>query len=428
MNRRHVLKVGSVAPFSAGVLTRHAAADEISAPLPRAARFERRAVFPLDALHNHSSCVVEAPNGDLLVTWYRGSGERSADDVRILGARLPKGSEAWSEPFVMADTPGFPDCNPAIIVDPAGRLRLYWPLIIANEWHTALLMERVSHDWLGAGPPRWSSGGPILFKPGEVFERDVARSVEEDLKNLESHPADQRQRVRAYLEQRRTNAADRYFRRMGWMPRAHPYIHEGKRLIVPLYSDGFDFSLMAISDDWGETWRASRPLVSAGGVQPSIARRRDGSLVAYMRDNGPPPKRLLRSESRDGGESWSTPVDDDLPNPGSGAEVITLRDGTWALIYNDTERGRHSLRVALSPDEGRTWPWGRHLERDDPASGDAGSYGYPSLIEARDGALHATYTWNPRPSQVKKDEQGRPLRAAVRHARFNREWIMQSRQ
>ena len=38
-------------------------------------------VFPLEHWHNHASMVVEAPNGDLLVCWFHGSGERTADDV-----------------------------------------------------------------------------------------------------------------------------------------------------------------------------------------------------------------------------------------------------------------------------------------------------------------------------------------------------------
>src|SRR5690606_3975615 len=66
-------------------------------------------VFPLHPQHNHAPGIVECPNGDLLVSWYRGSGERKADDVAVYGARLKKGETAWSEPFLMVDTPGFPD-------------------------------------------------------------------------------------------------------------------------------------------------------------------------------------------------------------------------------------------------------------------------------------------------------------------------------
>ena len=40
-------------------------------------------VFPLHPQHNHAPGIVELPGGDLLVSWYRGSGERSADDVAV---------------------------------------------------------------------------------------------------------------------------------------------------------------------------------------------------------------------------------------------------------------------------------------------------------------------------------------------------------
>jgi predicted neuraminidase len=51
-------------------------------------------VFPLEHWHNHASMIVEAPNGDLLVDWFHGSGERTADDVVVRGARLKKWAKA----------------------------------------------------------------------------------------------------------------------------------------------------------------------------------------------------------------------------------------------------------------------------------------------------------------------------------------------
>src|SRR5258707_8856171 len=89
-------------------------------------------IFPPQALHNHGSCLVECPNGDLLCCWYRGSGERKADDVAVYGARRRRGQEQWSRPFLLADTPGFPDTNPCLLVDPRGQLWLIWPTIIAK--------------------------------------------------------------------------------------------------------------------------------------------------------------------------------------------------------------------------------------------------------------------------------------------------------
>ncbi len=395
------------------------AAERTRPPMHRA-----ELIFPLDSQHNHGSCIVETRGGEVLACWYRGSGERRADDVAILGARLRRGATNWSDTFPMADTPGFPDCNACMVIDPVGRLRMYWPLIIANEWHTALLMEKVSAEFHRDGPPRWSSERPVMLKPGPEFTRIVQAAVDQDLARLPAIlPADRQEMGKAYLELRRKNAADKYFNRMGWMPRTHPLVVDGKRLIVPLYSDGFDFSLMAISDDWGEHWLVSTPLVGAGPVQPALERRRDGTIVACMRDNGPPPQRMMVSESRDRGETWSPVRDTEVLNPGSGVDVVALRSGRWALVYNDTERGRHSLAVSLSDDEGRTWNRTRHLELDGRATGPA-TASYPSILQARDGAIHVSYTFTAAAADTRQDAQGRILREAIKHARFNEEWIL----
>src|SRR6516165_7577029 len=80
--------------------------------------FQSTAIFPVEDKHNHSSCVIELANGDLLVAWYRGTGERTADDVQIMGSWLKKASIAWGPRFVLADTLGYPDCNPALFAAP----------------------------------------------------------------------------------------------------------------------------------------------------------------------------------------------------------------------------------------------------------------------------------------------------------------------
>ncbi len=374
--------------------------------------YESQHLFPPERWHNHGSCIVELPNGDLLVCWYNGSGERTADDVKVEGMRKRKGTTRWSERFLMADTIGFPDCNPCMFVDPQGRLWLMWVAIIANQWHTALLRYQISDNPRGTGAPRWTHSDILILKPGEEFAEMVAKQCDEDEKRIDQIlPPERRQEGLAYLAERRKNAADKYFRRMGWMTRVHPFVLNNKRIIVPLYSDGFDFSIMALSDDGGRTWQASRPLISFGGVQPSLVQKRDGTLVAYMRDNGPPPQRVMRSESRDGGMTWSPVVDDDIPNPGSGLEVIRLQSGRWAMVCNDTEQGRHRLAVLLSDDEGRTWKWKRYLENDPPG---AGSYSYPSIIQAKDGTLHVTYSW----SQPGKG-------SCIKYAHFNEQWVLQ---
>lgn len=380
-------------------------------------------IFPPEHWHNHASCLVECPNGDLLVCWYNGSGERSADDVKVEGARKRKGATTWSPRFLLADTPGFPDTNPCLFIDPRGRLWLIWQTIVANEWHTALTRYRIASSYDQDGPPRWEVADTLLLKPGSEFTTAIVQQCDASLARLDQVPAEQRDRLRAYLTRLRQNAGDRYFSRMGWMTRAHPLALDERRLIVPLYSDGYSLALMALSDDGGATWTASAPLVSHGGVQPTLVRKKDGTLVVYLRDNGPPPKRLLVCESADHGRTWGPVRDTDLPNPGSGAEVLGLRSGRWLLIYNDTERGRHSLAVSLSDDEGKTWKWTRHLERTEPGV-QAGSYSYPSVIQAQDGTLHATYTYAPPGLFPPAGPTGRTRRECIRHAHFSEEWIL----
>ena len=380
-------------------------------------------IFPLQPLHAHGSCIVECPNSDLLTCWYIGSGERTADDVKIMGARMKKGSTMWSEPFLMADTPGFPDCNACMVVDPNKRLWLFWPVILDNHWESAITKYKVSADYQRPGPPRWIEEKDLLLKPGPEFQATVERDLEKQWNpytQLAIRSGNEEKLIK-FLGHLHEISKNTLQQRLGWMPRVHPYIlqrREGPRLIVPLYSDAFDFSLMALTDDWGQNWKASAPLVGPGNVQPSIVQRKDGTLVAFFRDNGPPPKRVLVSESNDDGLTWSLAHDIDLPNPGSGLEAIVLKSGRWLMIYNDTELGRHSLAVSLSEDEGKTWQFTKHLERDEERSG-GGSYSYPSVIQAKNGALHATYSFTP-PRNAGATKQGE----SIKHVQFTEDWIL----
>jgi len=362
-------------------------------------------IFLWDAKHNHASSIVELPNGDLLACWYRGSGERTADDVQILGARRKKGAAAWSAPFLLADQPGFPDTNPVLWVDRQQRLWLFWQTIVANQWETAITNYRVTANWRGEGAPAWDRGDILLLKPLRLAERTEAFA--------RTLPSELQAKYEPYL----ARAKDKYFSRMGWMTRAHPYQLPSGRILVPLYSDGYDFSLAALSDDGGLTWRASEPIVGAGNVQPSFALRKDGTLLAFMRDNGPPPKRVLAAESKDEGETWSFAYDLEIANSGTGLEVQILRDGRWLLINNDTETGRWRLTLSLSDDEGRSWKWARALEADERAEGARSSFHYPSIIQGADGMIHATYS-----VFLNHLKEGEP-RKTIRYARFSPDWV-----
>src|SRR5437867_6717306 len=92
-------------------------------------QYSSELVFPLHAQHNHAPGIVECPNGDLLVSWYRGSCERRADDVAVYGAWRAPGESRWTEPFLLADTPGFPECNTALFLDEQQPIWLFYPTI-----------------------------------------------------------------------------------------------------------------------------------------------------------------------------------------------------------------------------------------------------------------------------------------------------------
>jgi arylsulfatase A len=383
------------------------AAAGLAASVARGApEFRAELVFPLHARHNHAAGIVECPNGDLLVSWYRGSGERSADDVAVMGARWTQGAGTWSEPFVMADNPGFPDCNTCMMIDNRQKLWLFWPIVLDNHWESALTNYRTSTDYSGAGPPNWNWQGVIWLKPTDF--KDKATSVIRQ--NLASRPQPVSERGKAYvkrhLEELEKHLGEILSQRLGWQPRCKPTVLSTGRILLPLYSDTFSFSLMAISDDEGRTWYASEPLMDFGGaIQPAVLERKDGSLVAYMRVAGP----LLKvrvAESRDAGLTWGPVGTIKLPNPGSGLDAVRLADGNWLLIYNDTIIGRKSLAVSLSEDEGKTWKFTRNLERHK-----TGSYSYPAIIQGADGTIHAVYSYSV--------DGGK----SIKHVAFNEEWV-----
>jgi predicted neuraminidase len=362
-------------------------------------RLSAELIFPLHQQHNHAPGIVECPNGDLLVSWYRGSGERQADDVAVYGARRRRGLEQWSAPFTLVDTPGFPDCNTAMFIDGRERLWLFWPIILANTWESCVTSYRVASQYDADGPPKWDWQGLVLLKP-EAFVEEMERGLEARLK-LASVPAALTNR----LPELKSRIADKLSQRLGWQPRCKPTVLKSGRILLPLYSDTYSVSVMAISDDRGQTWFASRPLAGFGNIQPAVLQKNDGSLVAYMRENGPL-DRIRVAESSDQGASWGSVGVTSFPNPGSGLDALRLSDGQWLLIYNDTTNGRRSLAVSLSDDEGKSWKWTRHLEKQSE-----GSFHYPAIIQGRDGMVHAVYSYFVAGGK------------SMKHAAFNEAWV-----
>jgi predicted neuraminidase len=347
---------------------------------------EEQLIFPFQGLHVHGSSIIALPNGDLLAAWFYGSGERSADDVKIMGARLEKGKPNWSKPFLMADTPGFPDCNPTLFLNKKDKLFLFWIAVQANRWEYSIIKYKTSENYNKSGAPVWEWQDALLLKPDDRF----ATEVEKKFKDLPPSHAGWAEYAPKYDQMIKEASKVPIKRSIGWMTRIHPRTLKSGRILLPLYSDGLNMSLVAISDDDGNTWRPSLPIVGRGPIQPALAQRKNGDIVAYMRDSGDEPARVQKSISSDQGESWQAALKTDIPNTAS-VELLALNDGRWAFFGNDINGGRYRLSLYLSDDEGETWKWKVQVENAKPG---AGSFSYPSLLQTGDGLLHITYSYH----------------------------------
>ena len=197
------------------------------------------------------------------------------------------------------------------------------------------------------------------------------------------------------------------------------------RIICPSSTEGSNGWRVhfEISDDKGKTWKMAGPLDAElsvptqnrkkGGVnvddqeggeaikgegakpvyaiQPCILKHKDGRLQILCRTRN---AQVATAWSSDNGDTWSKVTLLNVPNNNSGTDAVTMKDGRHILIYNNfstlpgTPKGpRTPLCVAVSED-GINWQPVLTLE-DSPIS----QYSYPSIIQGKDGKLHAIYTW-----------------------------------
>ena len=141
-----------------------------------------------------------------------------------------------------------------------------------------------------------------------------------------------------------------------------------------------------ISSDMGETWTRSQPAASnpeINAIQPSILFHGDGKLQAVGRSRS---GKVFETWSSDSGKTWSALTLTALPNPNSGTDAVTIKDGRHLIVYNHTPKGRSPLNVAVSAD-GKDWKPVLVLENE------PGEYSYPAIIQTKDGLIHISYTW-----------------------------------
>lgn len=337
----------------------HYTAQFICAPTPR---------FPTC----HAANLAVLADGTLAFVCFRGSREAAGDSVTVMHRLGPDGQ--WDAGRVVVEVPGHPAGNSVLMPLPDGRVILFCTLAFqegAHAWVNSLVLYRFSDDlgqtW-GPGRVLTEEFGYICRNPGLV------------LANGE------------------------------WLLP----IYDNRGGGVPAYAGmGGNEGAVVISGDAAAHWqRYGRMVADAGCAQPTVIEVAPGHLRAWLRTrnfwNGENPAWacIYRAESYDNGRNWTRPACTDLPNNNSSLQVGRLQSGALALVYNhQPRRDRSPLNIALSYDNGETWPVMRTLE---PYSLEGHEYSYPALAETPDGTIHVAYTYR---------------RTHIKHVALDQAWI-----
>jgi predicted neuraminidase len=345
------------------------------------------AFLPTRVAQAHASFLHALDNGDLLCTWFAGT-EEGKPDVSIYLSRLPSGSDRWLDDQKVSDDPERSEQNPVLFQTPTGEVWLLYTAQLFGDQATAIVRRRISHD-------RGLTWGPIevLFdEPGTFIRQGVVVLDTGD-----------------------------------WLL---PLFH-----CLPVQGEDWhgqnDVSAVKISSDAGKSWTEYPVPDSRGAVHMNILKRKDGSLLALFRsryaDN------IKMSVSLDHGRSWSKPEPTSLPNNNSSIQCRPIGDGVWALVFNNISADdsirreakggpvwgvpRTPLSIALSFDEGRTWPNIRDIEiaptpppalNPDKQDRRGRELSYPTVTADGDGRINVAFTY---------------FRKAIKFVRVKPEWV-----
>ena len=281
----------------------------------------------------HATTIVETKSG-LTAAWFGGTAE-GKPDVAIWSARLM--DDRWTAPVevangVQSDGTRHPCWNPVLFQPKTGPLLLFYKVGPSPSKWWGMLRTSTDSGRTWSEARRLPDGilGPIKNKPVQLANGDILCPTSSE--------------------------------------------HAGWRVHFERTSDG------------GATWSRTEAVndgKSIGAIQPSILFIGGEKLLAVGRTKQ---AHIFRVASDDGGKTWGEMSLTDLPNPNSGIDAVTLRDGRHLLVYNHTVKGRSPLNLAVSRD-GQAWEAALVLESE------PGEYSYPAIIQTSDGLVHITYTW-----------------------------------
>lgn len=283
----------------------------------------------------HASTLAETPKG-IVAAWFGGTEEKHRD-VGIWVSRLVNGK--WTTPVeaangVVNSTRRFPTWNPVLHQVKDGPLLLFYKV--------------------GPSPSTWwgevkrSKDHGVTWSDAEKLPGDIIGPIKNKAITLKDG----------------TILSGCSTENKGWR---------------------FHFER---SSDGGKTWQSTGPVhdgKDVAAIQPTLLTHADGRIQALNRTRGK--NKIYETWSSDDGRTWSKLSPTSLPNPNSGIDAVTLHDGRQLLVYNHTTTGRSPLNLAISKD-GQNWEIAAVLETD------KGEFSYPAVIQASDGTVHLTYTWN----------------------------------
>lgn len=367
--------------------------------------------LPSPRVQAHAANLMVLGDGSLACVWFGGSME-GRSDISVFMSRLAPGAQQWSEPVQLSHDAERSEQNPVLFPVPDGTLWLLHTAQLSGHQNTAVVRVRRSADH----GHTWSDTETLADAPAGTFVRQP----------IHVH-------------------------------------HDGSWLLPVFYCraeagqdwDGsHDDSGVLRSTDQGLTWQRISVPGSLGCVHMNIVPAANGQrLLAFFRSRWA--DHIYRTQSDDGGRTWQTPQPTQLPNNNSSVQALRLADGRLAMIFNAssaanaTERReslydeledtgedsqgatvaapaarkafwgapRAPMTLALSADDGLTWPWQRNLEvgdgwcmSNDSEQGRNREYSYPSLRQDADGTLHLAYT---------------VFRQHIRHVRLQPDWATQ---
>jgi predicted neuraminidase len=331
---------------------------------------------------NHAPQLCWLRPSRLACVWMAGDAEGTAG-MSVYLSELDAGTGQWSDPCRISEDGSRSEQNPLLFVDDGGHTHLI---------HTA---QRVR----GLTDSRVSSGSSFSMQWTAMLRHRSRAAGEQDWSatlDLIDSPAFCR-----HPPARSPSG--------GWLLPTYRSLEEGGGFghdhseVLPLDGDG-----QAV----GERWPVPD---SKGRVHGSIVPTAAGgdALLQFFRSRLA--DRIYRSRSEDGGRTWSAPQPTPLPNNNSSIQATRLSSGRLAMIFNRFglplenplappwgeavwPRNRWPLSIALSEDDGDTWPWVRDIDTGWGFMGAAnrhlnGQLAYPTLVEGAPGDLHTAYSW-----------------------------------